>query len=436
MAAMLLREGKSAAVGYPARRLACCAGRRPPSATGCGPWPSPRCSHSRCSPLRAAGAPCAGARGMGRAGAAAAGHHNACGDRATRDGSARPSQADAPTSPGFVGADAANAVRTSPVAPSDPAGASASRRTTTACASGRCCWRHGSLGTSVAARQAARSRCSACTGSPASAEELADPAWRDAADALGARLGLAASGAPADQRRRRHADGRRRLAADDLSSGLRASGWSAERRDVVLAHEIAHLAGAIRCGTSSHGSPSPATGSIRWRGSRRDRRRSRASRRATRRCWRSAHGPRPTRACCSTSRDRCDLRSRRRRALPMVERSLLETRLMAILSDTHPAMARRAVLPVLGMALLTCIALRRCPPPVDAARRWRRARARARCRGCPRRGSGRPSTAGGPQPRRAAAAPRADAGAAAAAGRSVGGRTDREQHRLGRRPTA
>jgi beta-lactamase regulating signal transducer with metallopeptidase domain len=75
-----------------------------------------------------------------------------------------------------------------------------------------------------------------------SAEPLDDPEWRNAADALGTRLGL-----------RRPARLLVSAAIDTPMAGgllrpvvyLPASsrGWDSQRRDVVLAHEIAHLAG-------------------------------------------------------------------------------------------------------------------------------------------------------------------------------------------------
>jgi beta-lactamase regulating signal transducer with metallopeptidase domain len=74
------------------------------------------------------------------------------------------------------------------------------------------------------------------------AKSLVDPAWRHSADALGARLGLrraprlvvsAGVGTPM-------AGG---VWRPTIFLPVSAHGWSPERRDIVLAHEIAHLAG-------------------------------------------------------------------------------------------------------------------------------------------------------------------------------------------------
>ena len=85
--------------------------------------------------------------------------------------------------------------------------------------SGRCCWRSGSparasppAGWPVAAARA-----------PAVPVRRRDPRSRVARRRRRARRAArpVATGAPAGERRRRHADGRRRLAADDLPAGLR-----------------------------------------------------------------------------------------------------------------------------------------------------------------------------------------------------------------------
>lgn len=184
-------------------------------------------------------------------------------------------------------------------------------------------------------------------------EDVDDAAWRSAADAAGARLGLSR---PA------------RLVANGAVSTPMAGGiwhpiiflppsaraWSAEQRDVVLAHEIAHLAGrdplrhvvarlavacywfhplawiAARQATVAREQACDET--VLALGTRPS-----AYARVLLDLAESMHGPAPALA-----------------ALPMVERSLLETRLMAILNDdTRPTTPRTVALPVIGVALLT-----------------------------------------------------------------------------------
>jgi beta-lactamase regulating signal transducer with metallopeptidase domain/predicted nuclease with TOPRIM domain len=184
-------------------------------------------------------------------------------------------------------------------------------------------------------------------------EDMGDPAWRHAADALGARLGL-----------RRPA----RLVVSAAVSTPMAGGvwrpviflpasaraWSAERRDVVLAHEIAHLAGR---------DPLRHVGArlavalywfhpLAWI----------AARQATvareQACDEAvlALGTRPS----AYARVLLDFAESMHpftptlAALPIVEPSLLETRLMAILNDdARPAMRRRMLMPAIGVTLLT-----------------------------------------------------------------------------------
>jgi beta-lactamase regulating signal transducer with metallopeptidase domain len=184
-------------------------------------------------------------------------------------------------------------------------------------------------------------------------EDMDDPAWRSAGNALGTRLGLqrpprllvsAAVGTP-------------------MAGGVwhpiiflpaSAREWSAERRDVVLAHEIAHLAGrdplrhvAARLAVALYWFHPLA-----WI----------AARQATvareQACDEAvlALGTRPS----TYARVLLDLAESMRApapalaALPMIERSLLETRLMAILNDdVRPTTRRRFVMPAMGVALLT-----------------------------------------------------------------------------------
>jgi len=184
-------------------------------------------------------------------------------------------------------------------------------------------------------------------------ENVSDPAWRHAADALGARLGL------------RHPA---RLVVSAAVRTPMAGGvwrpviflpasareWSAERRDVVLAHEIAHLAGrdplrhvAARLAVALYWFHPLA-----WI----------AARQATvareQACDEAvlALGTRPS----AYARVLLDFAESMHpftpilAALPIVEPSLLETRLMAILNDdARPAIRRRIVMPAIGAALLT-----------------------------------------------------------------------------------
>jgi predicted nucleic acid-binding Zn-ribbon protein len=185
-----------------------------------------------------------------------------------------------------------------------------------------------------------------------SAAEISDPAWRDAADALGARLGLSR---PV-----------RLLASPDVGTPMAAgilrptiflpdsaSDWSAECREIVLAHEIAHLAvrDPLRHVTARLALSCYWFHPLAWIARQGTLAREQACDEAV-----LALGTRPS----TYARVLLDLAGSLRSpvaahgALPMVERSLLETRLMAILNDSQPTITRRAVLPVLGMALLTC----------------------------------------------------------------------------------
>ena len=214
------------------------------------------------------------------------------------------------------------------------------RRTTTD-GSGRCCLRSGSPA-QRRRRQAGACRCCACAGWLVARDEIRDPAWRDAADALGARLGL-----PRPVRLLVSAD-----VGTPMAGGvwrptifLPASRLRLERRTPrhrARPRDRASRRCAIRCGTSPRGSPSACYWfhPLAWI----------AARQATlareQACDEAvlALGTRPS----TYARVLLDLAESLRSpvtalgALPMVERSLLEKRLMAILSDSHPAIARRA----------------------------------------------------------------------------------------------
>jgi beta-lactamase regulating signal transducer with metallopeptidase domain len=247
--------------------------------------------------------------------------------------------------------DAANAMPTSRPAPRDAAGAPMWRRTTTE-------WVWTVLfavwlaGASLAAGRLGLSLLRVRRLSR-SADEVRDPAWRDAADTLGGRLGLSRP-----VRLLASADVGTPMAAGVLWPTiflpLSASEWSAECRDIVLAHEIAHLAvrDPLRHVTARLALSCYWFHPLAWVAARHGTlAREQACDEAV-----LALGTRPS----TYARVLLDLAGSLRSpvavqgALPMVERSLLETRLMAILSDSHPAIARRAALPVLGMALLTC----------------------------------------------------------------------------------
>jgi beta-lactamase regulating signal transducer with metallopeptidase domain/predicted nucleic acid-binding Zn-ribbon protein len=185
------------------------------------------------------------------------------------------------------------------------------------------------------------------------AAEIADPAWRQAADALGVRLGLSRSA-----RLLTSADVTTPMAAGLVQPTIflpaSASGWSAECRDIVLAHEIAHLAvrDPLRHVTARLAVSCYWFHPLAWMAARQGMlAREQACDEAV-----LALGTRPS----TYARILLDLAGSlpagmaAHGALPMVQRSLLETRLMAILNDARPAMARRAALPVVSMALLTC----------------------------------------------------------------------------------
>lgn len=199
-----------------------------------------------------------------------------------------------------------------------------------------------------------------------SADEIGDPAWQGAAAAIAARLGqrrpvrlLMSPGVGTPM-----AGGVWR-AAIFLPPSART--WSVERRDVVLAHEIAHLAG-------------------------RDPLRHLVARLALALYWFHPLAWIAARQAAEAREQACDeavlaLGTRRSvyarvllelaesmrpsipalGALPMVERSLLENRLMAILNNDASPVTRRVVLiPAIGVALLTLTLAAAQPAVTDA----------------------------------------------------------------------
>ena len=184
-------------------------------------------------------------------------------------------------------------------------------------------------------------------------EDMVDAAWTDAADALGARLGLRrparlfvspAVGTPM-------AGGVWRPAIYLPSS---ARDWSAEQRDVVLAHELAHLAGqdplrhvAARLAVAFYWFHPLA-----WMAARQ------ASAAREQACDEAvlALGTKPS----AYARVLLDLASSLRpapaglAALPMIERSHLERRVMAILNNARPWGIGGASLRVPALALALC----------------------------------------------------------------------------------
>lgn len=198
------------------------------------------------------------------------------------------------------------------------------------------------------------------------AEDLGDPAWRSAANSLGTRLGL-------------HRPARLLMSpgvGTPMAGGVwrpviflpaSARAWSAERRDVVLAHEIAHLAGrdplrhvAARLAVAFYWFHPLAWIAARQAAVAREQACDEAV---------LALGTRPS----AYARVLLDLAESMHPsapalgALPMVERSLLETRLMAILSDdVRPATRRTVVIPAIAVAVLT-LAVAAAQPALPAS---------------------------------------------------------------------
>jgi beta-lactamase regulating signal transducer with metallopeptidase domain/predicted nucleic acid-binding Zn-ribbon protein len=197
------------------------------------------------------------------------------------------------------------------------------------------------------------------------AEDLGDPSWHRAAAALAPRLGL-----------RRPA--RLRISAGvttPMAGGIfrhniflpaAARGWSAERRDLVLAHEIAHLAGrdplrhliarlALACYWFHP---------LAWIAARQSAiARERACDEAV-----LGLGTRPSayaRVLVELA-DSMQASAAVRGALPIVERSLLETRVMAILNDDVRPVRRRFNVPAIGAALIA-LAIAAVQPVVRAS---------------------------------------------------------------------
>ena len=181
-----------------------------------------------------------------------------------------------------------------------------------------------------------------------------------------------------------------------LPSSARA--WSEEQRDLVLAHEIAHLAGhdplrhvAARLAVALYWFHPLAWMAARQAAAAREQACDEAV---------LALGTRPS----AYARVLLDLAESMQPspaafgALPMVQRSHLETRLMAILNDDVRAAgprqraARGLVIPAIGVALCTLLLAAAQPAsgPSAAVARGHRARGarglRRLCGGCPRRG--------------------------------------------------
>lgn len=184
-------------------------------------------------------------------------------------------------------------------------------------------------------------------------DELSEPAWCAAADAIGTRLGL---------RRPARLLVNARVATPMAGGVWRpviflpesARSWSADRRDIVLAHELVHTAGrdplrhvAARLAVALYWFHPLA-----WLAARH------ASLAREQACDAAvlALGTRPSDYARILLDFAETLRPSRTplAAMPMVERSLLEKRLMAILTDDiRPAARRRLLLPALLVPVLT-----------------------------------------------------------------------------------
>ena len=184
------------------------------------------------------------------------------------------------------------------------------------------------------------------------AEALDDPAWRTAADALARRLGVGRS-----VRLFVSAD-----VATPMAGGLwqpavflpaSALRWTPEQRDVVLAHEMAHLASRdpLRLLLARLAVAAYWFHPLAWMVARE----AAVAREEACDAAVLALGTRPSVYARVLLDLAGSLQPGRRlvAALPMVQRSLLERRVMQILEDARPAARRFAVIPVIVVASVT-----------------------------------------------------------------------------------
>ena len=183
------------------------------------------------------------------------------------------------------------------------------------------------------------------------AEVLDDPAWRAAADALARRLGVGGSVRlfVSASVTTPMAGGVWRPAVFLPASAV---GWTPEQRDVVLAHEMAHLASRdpLRLLLARFAVAAYWFHPLAWMAVRE----AAVAREEACDAAVLSLGTRPS----VYARVLLDLAGsvqpgRLVAALPMVQHSLLERRVMEILKDTRPAARRFAVVPVLVVASLT-----------------------------------------------------------------------------------
>lgn len=196
------------------------------------------------------------------------------------------------------------------------------------------------------------------------ATEMDDSAWRAAASAIGACL--------ACRRSVRVLIGER--VTTPMASGvwrptvflpLSARAWTADHRDVVLAHEIAHLASGdplrhlmTRLAVAVYWFHPLAWIAARQAGIAREQACDAAV---------LSLGTRPSvyaRVLLDLA-ESMDARSRLLAALPMIQRSLLEMRLMTILQDARPVMPRLATIPLFAVGVFT-LAVAAAQPDVPA----------------------------------------------------------------------
>ena len=184
------------------------------------------------------------------------------------------------------------------------------------------------------------------------AVDLTDAGWRDAAAAIAARLGCRGQARLllSDRVRSPMAGG---IACPTIFLPLAATAWTAERRDVVLAHELAHL--AVR-DPLRHLAARAAVAlywchPLAWLAARE------ASAAREQACDEAvlALGTRPS-SYAQVLLDFAEAAATPARpvaALPIVEHSLLERRLMAILTvDERVSSRPRSVVPVAAIAIL------------------------------------------------------------------------------------